>query len=103
MANASQDYAAQCERLVSLRCALGRDRFLTVRYELFTGAPERELARVCAFLGLPADGNYLKRCAAIVESDRPGEREMVDWDDEAIERVERLIDAVPFLDGYEWG
>ncbi|MGI8860438.1 MAG: sulfotransferase family protein [Rubrobacteraceae bacterium] len=42
------------------RAADGSDRVLTVVYERLVGDPERETARVCAFLGLPWSAEMVK-------------------------------------------
>jgi hypothetical protein len=101
--NAITDYEEQCRRLLRLRDTLPPDRIITVRYENFTSDPVSGLEKVCVFVGLPADPFYLEQCASIVDPCRPGERTTVDWDRDSIESVERLIDSVPFLEGYEWG
>jgi hypothetical protein len=101
-ANATEDYAAQCQRLLRLRGAIAPQQLLTVRYEEFTDDPRHGLAEVCSFVGLEPEAEYLEACAAVVQKDRPGERTTVDWSTEAIGAVEELIESVPFLHGYRW-
>lgn len=101
-ANATEDYAAQCQRLLRLRGTIAPQQLLTVRYEQFTDDPRQSLVEVCGYLGLEAGAEYLDACAAVVQRDRPGERTSVDWSTEAIAAVEELIESVSFLHGYRW-
>jgi hypothetical protein len=101
-ANATEDYAAQCRRLLRLRTAIPPERLLTVRYEEFTDDPRGRLAGLCTFLGLELDAEHLEACAGVVQKGRPGERTSVDWPEDAIVPVEALIESVPFLQGYRW-
>lgn len=101
-ANAIQDYADQCQRLLRIREALPPDRLLTVRYESFTGDPVAQLVEVCGFLGLAASPEYLGACAEVIQPDRPGERTSLDWSQDSVRAVQHLIDSVPFLNGYAW-
>ena len=101
--NAIEDHRDQCDRLLDLRRRIAPERVLTLRYEDLTADPAGRLARVCEFLGLAADDGYLEACSGIVDGNRPGERTMVDWDEDSIAEVGRTIDAVDFLEGYRWG
>ena len=100
--NAIDDHRRQCERLIQLRGRIDPRRIITVRYERMASDPAAELARVCDFLGLPADEEYLGACAGIVDGERPGEHTMVEWNEESIAEVGRTVDMVDFLEGYRW-
>jgi hypothetical protein len=75
---------------------------LTIRHEDFVHDPRRELAVLCAWLGLDSPPDYLDDCAAIVR-DRPNpSRLRVPWSRERIESVQRRIDAFNHLRGYSF-
>jgi hypothetical protein len=99
--DAIADYAGQSRRMVSLRDRLA-DRLLTVRYEDFVAAPDEQLCRVCEFLGLDADPDYLAACAAIIDPSRDAERHTVPWTPDAVAAVDRLTRQFDFLDGYDY-
>jgi hypothetical protein len=99
---ATDDYAGQCARLVTLRDSLGPDRVLTVRYEDFTDDPVGGLSLVCRFLGLGTSPEYLEACSGIVKRGQRIERSAVEWTPGAIDAVDRLVAATPFLRGYRW-
>lgn len=98
--NAIGDYAAQCRRLDRLRAEIPEDRLITVHYDQLMTDPTSELRRVCSFLDLSTDEAYLRSCASIIDPTRPGERQSVQWDDQAVASVGELIDRTPFLAPY---
>ena len=102
LADAIDDYAGQCSRMVALREWLPSDRLLTVRYEQFVAAPTGELRRVCQFLGVDPHPRYLSACVAIVDPTRRPERETVTWTPEAVAAVNQLIRHHDFLDRYAY-
>jgi hypothetical protein len=100
--NSIGHYFGACERLNEIRAALDQDALLPVRYETFVGDPERELARVCGFLGVRPDAAYLHACASIIRHEPDRSREMVEWTPSWIDHVERRIDDFEFLKGYSY-
>ena len=99
--SASDHYFTNCAAVVDLRQRLGED-LLAVRYETFVSAPRLELARVCRFLGLDADTDYLEDCAAIVHPTPHRSRELVRWEPAWIEDVRRRMAAFDFLEEYDF-
>ncbi|HUP76698.1 MAG TPA: sulfotransferase [Acidimicrobiales bacterium] len=99
---ATADYAAQCGRVDDL-CRRVTHQVLRVHYEAFVDDPTSGLRRLCDFVRLECRDDYLAACAAVIQRDRPGERHTVSWSREQIAAVERLIDDVPFLQGYTYG
>jgi hypothetical protein len=97
--DAIADYAAQCARVDQLS-RRESPRILRVRYESFIADPVAGLRDLCAFVGLTPEDPYLDACAAVVDRDRPRERDTIPWSPAQIAAVERIIDDVPFLQGY---
>jgi len=77
-------------------------RFLDVRSGEFVADPTGELDRICSFMELGASRDYLEACANIVNNRPSVTRGRVEWSDEAIEAVNRLIDRHDFLAGYSF-
>lgn len=100
LSGAVADYAGQCRRLAALRGRIEPERLMTVRYETLVAAPRVQLGRICRFLGVEADADYLSACAGIVDPGRPGERQAIAWTPEARAAVGRLLEENPFLAGY---
>jgi hypothetical protein len=80
--------------------AAGEHPVLTVRQESVIQGPERELRRMCAFLGVEAEAGYLEACAAIVFPSPKRTRDLLDWSPAQIGAVEQVIDRHSFFDGY---
>lgn len=100
LADAVDDYAAQCRRLQLLRGLLGPGRLLTVHYEDLLAAPEERLRSACRFLGVEADASYLAACGSVIDASRQGERRWVEWTSPAHRQVGQLIEEFPFLNRY---
>jgi hypothetical protein len=73
---------------------------LTVRQESVIEDPERELARMCEFLGVEAEPGYVEACAAIVFPSPHQTRELLEWSPAQIAAVEQVIGRHSFFDGY---
>jgi hypothetical protein len=63
-------------------------------------SPQRELTRMCEFLGVEPEAAYLDACAAIVFPSPQRTRDLLDWSPAQIAAVEQVIGAHPFFDGY---
>jgi hypothetical protein len=100
--NAIDHYFSYCETLIALREQLEASSLHVVRYEDFIRDPREQLSAVCAFLGLEADEGYLEACASILYESPKQERHMVDWEKQWIEVVQKRINQVPFLAGYDF-
>jgi Sulfotransferase family len=73
---------------------------LTVRHESLVDDPQRELARMCEFLGVEAEPGYLDACAAIVFRSPQRTRDLLEWSPEQIAAVDRVIGRHAFFAGY---
>jgi hypothetical protein len=80
--------------------AAGEHPVLTVHQESVIERPERELGRMCGFLGVEADAGYLEACAAIVFPSPQRTRDLLDWSPTQIAAVEHVIDRHSFFDRY---
>lgn len=93
-------YFRACSTLRDLRGRAGPGELLAVRYEDFCADSAGHLARVCEFLGVPADARYLAACSSIIRTEPARDRDRVEWSADAIRTVERRIADFDFLEGY---
>ncbi len=100
LGDAADDYFRRCATVESLRSSTPKDQWLDIRHEDFVAQPQRVLQRLCQFLALEADDEWVADAASIVY-DRPHRsRHDVDWPTEFIAAVERRMASHSFLDGY---
>ena len=78
----------------------GEPPVLTLRHESLIEAPQHELVRLCGYLGVEPDPDYLDACAGIVFRSPRRTRDEVSWTGDDIESVEALIGRRSFLQGY---
>ena len=100
--NSIDHYFAACERLERIHATAAPEAIIAVRHEAFVADPAAGLERVCRFLGVGADDEYLDACAAIIRRVPDRSREMVGWPQMWIEAVERRITVFDFLEGYRY-
>jgi hypothetical protein len=98
--NATDHYFTNCATADTLRRRIGSDSVLIVHYETFVKAFDLQLPRVCDFLGLAAESEYLNACAAIMDSTPRRNRDLVDWDAGRRREVKERMRPFDFLDGY---
>lgn len=98
--NALEHYFNYCDTLLAVRKQLDSSNLIAVRYEEFVQQPQERLSEVCHFLGVGVTADYLAACAAILHESPERSRDMVTWQPEWIEAVERRIEQVDFLAGY---
>lgn len=100
--NAIDHYFSACRALVDIRTRIADDRILEVHHERFVTHTDRELVRVCGFLGIDAPESYVDACATIIRQSPDRSRELVEWTPYWIGRVERELARFDFLDGYSY-
>jgi hypothetical protein len=99
-----QDLFSLCETVTDFKETLEPDEIIELRHESFVQEPERQLAKVCSFLGVDASDEYLRDCGSIV-FERPHKSRFegpVEWDSEMIELVRDEAGRFPFLNGYSF-
>ena len=100
--NATDHYFANAETLVDLRKQISRSNLLPVRYEDFINGSGNDLAKICQFLGIEADDDYLKACKSILYKHPEKSRQMVNWEEKWVRIVEDKIGQYDFLQGYSF-
>jgi hypothetical protein len=93
-------YFERCETIRHVHEAAGATEVTVVRHEELVAEPVAVLSRLCVFLGVDADEDYLGSCASIVRSSPNRTRTAAGWTPELIDEVERRIAGYRFLEGY---
>lgn len=75
---------------------------LTVRHESLVRDPQGELRRICSFLRVEPDDEWLAACASIVFATPKRSRDAVEWTDDERAAVDEIIARRPFFAGYSW-
>jgi Sulfotransferase family/Glycosyltransferase sugar-binding region containing DXD motif len=97
------DAVEHVERLARVNeQVIARERVLTVRHEEFVADPGAGLRRICDFLRVEPEPEWLQACARLVFPSPQQARDVVEWTAEDREAVERLISAHDFFAGYGW-
>jgi Sulfotransferase family len=86
-----------CQIVARFRQEKPQTPVLEVGSEDLVADPRAALRRVCEFLGLDADQDYLDRCAAIVQPSPHRSRTEVSWTPEQLARVRSMIEEFDFL------
>jgi hypothetical protein len=102
LASSIDHYFRMVAGVECLRAQLAPGDVLDVRHEDLLDAPSRELLRLCAFLGVEADGDWLRDCASIVWRSPKRTRDEIEWPDALRERVAKEAERVPCLAGYSF-
>ena len=76
---------------------------LPTRYEDLIASPKENLRRICAFLGVSGDEDYLDACAAFTLPDAARTRLKVRWTDSQTAQIADAIEKYPWLAGYDFG
>lgn len=93
-------YFALCETITEVRAELAADEILELRHEAFVEHPRHCLDRLCRFIGVTAEPDYLDACVSIVRPTPRRSREAIDWPRESTDRVLRRCSAFSFLNAY---
>lgn len=81
---------------------IGADTVATLHHEDFIADPKAELSRLCDFLGVTAEPDYLDACAGIVFAAPHKPRHKIPWPADVVRLIERRIAAKPMLDRYRF-
>ena len=95
-------YFTKCETIVYLKKQISESDILDVRHESLIDDPKTVLGKICDFLEIETNNNYLDDCASIVFKSPKKTRFNYDWSDELINKVKNKIDQYEFLQGYSY-
>jgi hypothetical protein len=95
-------YGRLCDSVSTIRRQLAGDELLDMRHEEFFSSPSDTLASMCKFLGLDADPEYLAACSSIVQPPSRRARDGLDWTNDDIDLINRIIASHPVLEGYSF-
>jgi hypothetical protein len=96
------NYFVLCDVVTQLKRLVNTSQVLDIRYEEFVKNPSLGLKRVCHFLELEAQNDYLADCASIVYSSPRPSRHNIEWDSDHIDLVKAKIGKYPFLEAYSY-
>lgn len=99
---ATDRYFFLCDANVRIKARLDDAAVYDLRHEQFVREPAAELRALCHWLGLDPRPDYIEAAAGIVFDAPHRSRDLVEWPPVLRERIERGIDAVPFLTGYSF-
>jgi len=100
LAESARAYFGLVRANAMIRNRVGRDRVIDVRHEDLLADPRGGLERLCRFLEVHPDKNYLAACADIVSSSPRRSRDALDWTSTDVEMVERESNRYDCLKGY---
>lgn len=92
-------YFDLAEGVLQLKQKVGDDAVYDHDHEAFIADTEGALARLCEFLGLPREPEYLAAAAGIVFKSPRQTRHSIDWPTDMIDRVRERSERYPFLAG----
>ena len=95
-------YGQLCEGVGSLKQRVPASELLDVRHEELLADPEQKVSAVCEFLGVDAPDHYLAACRRQVQPPHAAVRSRFPWTPDLRARVDDLIAAHDFLDGYSF-
>ena len=75
---------------------------LEIRSEDFVKQPQEIMKRICDFLGVECSPWYLQMCQDKVFPSVSRSRDKVEWTEEQIARVQKLMDTFPYFKGYNF-
>ncbi len=96
-------YFRLCETVSRIRTDLGKEEVFEMRHEAFVDHPGHFLERLCRFIGVEAEPDYLSACASIVRPTPHRSRKTISWPRESIDRVMDRCREYSFLNAYSEG
>ena len=91
-----------CSSIWRLKSELHPDQVFDLRLESFIEAPKPHLERLCSFVGVRTDEQYLEDCASIVFKSPKKSRFDVQWDPTSVSKVRERMEEFSFLSGYAY-
>ena len=90
------------ERLSRVLPAIPKEDVFETRCEDFIASPKENLRRICAFLGVSEDEDYLDACAAFTFPNPSPARLKVRWTDAQIAQIADAVEKYPWFAGYNF-
>ena len=95
-------YVGLCATMAEVKRQAPVGSLLDVDHESLLADPPTVIGRLCAFMDLEADPDYVRDCAGILYSSPNRTRETVQWRDEERAKVEEAIARFEFLGAYSF-
>lgn len=73
---------------------------ITIHHEALIRDPSTTLTKLCLFLGLSPEANYIEDCSRIVYESPTFTRRKITWPESSIRETETRLRAYPFLENY---
>jgi hypothetical protein len=102
VSQATRWYEQSCEAVSKARALLDPSELVDIRYEAFIEEPAASLTELCRFVGIEPDAAYLEACAGMVWPSANRTRDGVEWTEEDLRGVERVIDRFDLLGSYSF-
>jgi hypothetical protein len=99
---AIERYMRLCRGVAAVKERVGSDDVLDVRHESFIEDPPETLRRLCEWLGVKADADYLEDCSSIVFDSPRKTRFDGPWTPSLISDVRDRIAGFEWLKGYSY-
>ena len=100
--SAFAEYFSNWDAVDALKRRLRAEEFLVVGHEALLEDPRTELRRICAFLGVRCEDEYLEACAAILYPTPSRSRDLFQWTPEQRAMVAGRLDGIADLRGYSF-
>jgi hypothetical protein len=97
-----EDYISRYEMNAGLIKRLEKGTMLDIKREAFVGDLKSSLRKICGFLGLGYDEDYLEDCASIVLKSPHRSRYDIKWDTTSLAAMREGICRVDFLKSYSF-
>lgn len=81
---------------------LAADQLHEIHFEQLVSQPQKELEKLCGFLGFDATTEYLQDCSSIVLDDLGDHRALVEWSPSSRQKIDKLINSYSFLSKYSF-
>ncbi len=95
-------YFSLCETVSKIKKQLREDEFYELTHESFIENPRHHLQKLCIFLGVEPEEDYINACVNIVNESPRKTRKHIDWPNDLIELVGDKIKSYEFTTQYSY-
>ena len=71
-----------------------------IHIERFTKYPQEHIKKICETLGIPCPDWYIEVCHEKVYKNISKSREIIEWDDDVVDKILEMMKKFPFFSGY---